>query len=270
MTDNNEQPTTSSPAETQPPVDNMIVSGNETHAENSSLQGEPNVVSENREAKNEQGILSGETSAQDSSAEHSVNPLNPTPDTPDPDSVPKQDIKTDTPPSVQKLPAIDGDEAEGTGSVDFGNTTNDLQKEAIRAMAMKAEKDRVERETEPVHAEQMLFDNNMILRLDVVESNQPILLEVTGDLIVGRADNVTDYMPEIDLTPHGAYRFGLSRRHALIRRHEGSLLVKDLSSRNGTFVNGEQVKAGETHPLNDGDELRFGNLALRVNFQRKQ
>jgi hypothetical protein len=221
-------------------------------------------MSENTEAKDKQSVVSSETPATENIVQ--------APDTPD--SNPAQNIKTITPPVTPKLPTIAEDEAEGTEPVelmDFGNTTNDLQKEAIKALAMKAEKERLEREAQTAKAspEQMLFEDNMTLRLDVVESGQPIALDVVGDLIVGRADNVTDYMPEIDLSPHGAYRYGLSRRHALIRRHEGTLLVKDLSSRNGTFVNGEQVKAGETHPLKDGDELRFGNLALRVNFLRK-
>ncbi|MDQ7024902.1 MAG: FHA domain-containing protein [Anaerolineae bacterium] len=177
-----------------------------------------------------------------------------------------KDVKQDAQVALNALPVLDSEEAaEGTNEIDLseaGNTTSNLQQEAI-----KAEKERLEREQ--ANAEGLPFDDDMMLRLDIVESNQPIILEVGGDLIVGRADNVTDYTPEIDLTPHGAYRLGLSRRHALIRRQEKTLLVKDLSSRNGTFVNGEQVKAGGTHPLCDGDELRFGNLTLRVNFQRK-
>jgi hypothetical protein len=222
----------------------------------SANQGATNTVSENIDAKNEQPVIveSSPTTGADGG--------------------PTQDVKQDAEAARNKLPLIaDSDAAEGgtaeIGAMEVGNTTNDLQKEAIKAMAMKAEKDRLEREEQAVAAERGNFTNEMVLRLDVIESNQPIMLEVNGDLVVGRADNVTDYIPEIDLTPHGAYRLGLSRRHALIRRQEESLIVKDLSSRNGTFVNGEQVKSGGTLPLRDGDELRFGNLALRVNFQRK-
>lgn len=275
MTDKNEQPITPSNIdalsqnEASASTENITASGNETHIETTTLPGEKIIMSENNEAKNESIAVSSATPASDIA--NSVQP-SATPKEPNPDGGPTQDVKTDAQAAVQQLPTIEDDEADGTERIelkDIGNTTNDLQQEAIKAMAMKAEKERFDREVAQVSAEQMLFDENMILRLDVVESGQQMILTVSGDLIVGRADNVTDYIPEIDLTPHGAYRFGLSRRHALIRRHEGSLLVKDLSSRNGTFVNGEQVNAGETHPLRDGDELRFGNLALRVNFQRK-
>jgi hypothetical protein len=277
MTNKNEQPITPSNTDALPQneapasTENITASGNETHIETTTLQGEKIIMSENTEAKNESIAVSSTAPASDTTAANSIS-ASATPKEPNPDGGPTQNVKIDAQAAVQQLPTIADDEADGTEPIelkDIGNTTNDLQQDAIKAMAMKAEKDRLDREAAQVSAEQMLFDENMILRLDVVESGQQMILAVSGDLIVGRADNVTDYIPEIDLTPHGAYRFGLSRRHALIRRHEGSLLVKDLSSRNGTFVNGEQVNAGETHPLRDGDELRFGNLALRVNFQRK-
>lgn len=263
MTNKNEdQNTQSDDSDALPP--NVINASNNEPNIDYIAQGDNDTVSENTEAKNE---LSPNTPPQSSDI---VQP----PETEDEGGTTK-DVKQDAQAALNALPLIDNDEAAGgTAEIDLdpseiGNTTNDLQQEAIKAMAMKAEKERLEREQAQANADGILFYDDMLLRLDVVESNQPITLEVGGDLIVGRADNVTDYIPEIDLTPHGAYRLGLSRRHALIRRQEQSLVVKDLSSRNGTFVNGKQVKAGGTHPLHDGDELSFGNLALRVNFQRK-
>jgi hypothetical protein len=211
-------------------------------------QGNNDTVSNQSEAKNEQGNISSEN-----------------------DGGPTKDVKMAAKEALQRTAhAAEGaDSTVEISEADIGNTTNDLQQEAIKAMAMKAESERIKREQAQVDASRGRFVEDMLLRLDVTDSNQPIILEVTGDLIVGRADNVTDYIPEIDLTAHGAYRLGLSRRHALIRLHEDTLLVKDLSSRNGTFVNNTMVKSGETHPLKDGDELRFGNLAVRVSFQNK-
>jgi diguanylate cyclase (GGDEF)-like protein len=53
---------------------------------------------------------------------------------------------------------------------------------------------------------------------------------------------------------------GVSRRHAkLIRFENGVVLLKDLGSTNGTFVNGKQVK---THPLADGDRVQVGTTAI--------
>jgi phosphoserine phosphatase RsbU/P len=59
----------------------------------------------------------------------------------------------------------------------------------------------------------------------------------------------------------------ISRRHAELRVEGDRLVVRDLGSMNGTFVNGDQVK-GE-RPLADGDQVRFGQVTLSVASQAK-
>lgn len=50
----------------------------------------------------------------------------------------------------------------------------------------------------------------------------------------------------------------ISRRHAIIEFTEGSWVVTDAGSTNGTFVNGQRITG--TTPVRDSDELRFGAL----------
>jgi len=50
----------------------------------------------------------------------------------------------------------------------------------------------------------------------------------------------------------------VSSRHAEIVVQDGSAVLRDLGSTNGTFLNREQV-TGE-HPLNEGDEIYFGSV----------
>lgn len=60
----------------------------------------------------------------------------------------------------------------------------------------------------------------------------------------------------------------LSRRHARIFCEGGEIHVADLGSRNGTTVNGTDIR-GKTRRLMDGDEIRFGQeLAYRVRLGR--
>jgi len=40
------------------------------------------------------------------------------------------------------------------------------------------------------------------------------------------------------------------------------ILVEDLNSTNYTYVNQQRLTPGQPHPLNDGDELRFGRVKL--------
>lgn len=53
----------------------------------------------------------------------------------------------------------------------------------------------------------------------------------------------------------------LSRRHAQLTIEDDHLRIEDLSSRNGTFVNGERVEQGVAHP---GDEIRFDEQCFIV------
>ncbi len=56
----------------------------------------------------------------------------------------------------------------------------------------------------------------------------------------------------------------LSRRHARIFSENGAVYIADLDSKNGTTVNGVNVRQ-KTSRLNDGDEIRFGQtLSYRV------
>ncbi len=49
----------------------------------------------------------------------------------------------------------------------------------------------------------------------------------------------------------------VSRRHAVLQKKWGGIAVTDLSSKNGTFVNGEKITERE---LKDGDRVSFGDI----------
>src|SRR5437868_2461930 len=59
----------------------------------------------------------------------------------------------------------------------------------------------------------------------------------------------------------------ISRRHCMIVTTETEVIVRDLKSRNGTFVNGEQVQ-GEAVLLS-GDILRIGPIEFEVLLEQK-
>jgi len=47
-------------------------------------------------------------------------------------------------------------------------------------------------------------------------------------------------------------------------RNSGEIVVADLGSANGTFVNNSQLTADEARKLNPGDVLRLGDLSFSV------
>ncbi len=52
-----------------------------------------------------------------------------------------------------------------------------------------------------------------------------------------------------------------SREHALIERREAALFIKDLNSRNGTFVNGARI---EEQGIGVSDQIQIGENILQL------
>lgn len=77
------------------------------------------------------------------------------------------------------------------------------------------------------------------------------IYSINGDTVLGRAT-------ECDLSFSVTH---LSRKHAQLSIVNGQLMVKDLGSANGTFVNGQQVQESK---LQKGDELRLDTLSFTV------
>jgi ribosomal protein L37E len=108
----------------------------------------------------------------------------------------------------------------------------------------------------------------------IVDSEKPISFEVNGEvlnfsihetLIIGRHAG-PDAVPDVDLTPFGAEKCGVSRRHAQLKRRGNLIYIVDLNSTNRTFLNGYRLIPGGERLLRNGDELRLGQLKIRVRF----
>lgn len=62
----------------------------------------------------------------------------------------------------------------------------------------------------------------------------------------------------------------VSRRHFRLFAHEGSVMVEDLGSMNGTEANGKVLEPNETVALGAGASLKVGGLTLTVNLERDE
>jgi hypothetical protein len=69
--------------------------------------------------------------------------------------------------------------------------------------------------------------------------------------VIGRDDGVDVLVED----------FRVSRRHAIIERSGGRLLLADAGSTNGTWINDRRLT--EPAELNDGDRIRLGGVELR-------
>lgn len=92
-----------------------------------------------------------------------------------------------------------------------------------------------------------------------------ILLNGKSEYLIGREGGENE-IPEVNLGPHGGRDKGVSRRHAVLRVDRRQLLLMDLGSSNGTWLNGAQLSANEPVRLENGDEIRLGKLMVKIKF----
>jgi pSer/pThr/pTyr-binding forkhead associated (FHA) protein len=71
-----------------------------------------------------------------------------------------------------------------------------------------------------------------------------------GEHVLGRTQEAAVWIDSTDV----------SRRHARIAVGPDGILIEDLNSKNGTYVNGARV--GRPHRLSDGDEIRVGSARI--------
>jgi hypothetical protein len=83
-------------------------------------------------------------------------------------------------------------------------------------------------------------------------------------IVIGRSDPLSGTAPDIDLSPFNAEAFGVSRRHVRLTRRDDQVWIEDLNSINLTYVNNQRLMPEQSQPLNNGDLLHLGRLALTV------
>jgi predicted component of type VI protein secretion system len=115
----------------------------------------------------------------------------------------------------------------------------------------------------------MAFHHTDHLACGVEETNGPSTMNYVLQVVRGRSSSTTHKLTE-NVTSLGRHddcvirirSAQVSRRHCELYEVGDQLMLRDLGSSNGTFVNGKRV-TGE-HPLKHGDELTVGSVTLRV------
>ncbi|MGE0762539.1 MAG: sigma 54-interacting transcriptional regulator [Bdellovibrionales bacterium] len=104
-----------------------------------------------------------------------------------------------------------------------------------------------------------LNEKQEILTTGFLLLNRPphrLLFEIKDLLTMGR-DSANQVHPEDPFVSH---------RHARIERRDSGFVIRDLRSRNGTFVNGAQVLEAQLH---DGDRVQIGQTELHFSSSRE-
>lgn len=103
---------------------------------------------------------------------------------------------------------------------------------------------------------------NVILQFE--PSGVCLSLPLQRRVMLGRSSSPDSEM--LDLTPFDAYRLGVSRQHCMLERRNSRLILIDLGSANGTYLNGTLITPGQGRQVAHGDTLMLGQLRCMVRF----
>jgi len=95
---------------------------------------------------------------------------------------------------------------------------------------------------------------------------EPLAIQRSGKLLVGRQDDEVGNQLNIDLDPFNADELGVSRIHVELDTAVHPPTITDLDSYNGTYINGQKLMPHQSYPLQSSDEVRLGRMALRVYY----
>lgn len=105
-----------------------------------------------------------------------------------------------------------------------------------------------------------------VIEFRVTGTTHILRARLSERLIIGRSDARNNLVPDVDVTPYAAHVLGVSRQHAEIVVNDNRLMVRDLNSANGTYLNDHVLEPGREYRLRHGDKLTLGRLHLQVFF----
>jgi hypothetical protein len=105
---------------------------------------------------------------------------------------------------------------------------------------------------------------NSWISLHLMDSGKILPLASRNEFTLGRLSEGQPIMPDIDLTPYQAYASGVSRLHAVVKRDANRVMVMDLGSSNGTYLNGRRINPHVEESLSHGDIVALGKLKIQV------
>ena len=102
------------------------------------------------------------------------------------------------------------------------------------------------------------------ISLNLIESGQILPLADRTEFTLGRSSEGQPIIPDIDLSSHNAYANGVSRLHAVLKLVQDQIVIVDLGSSNGTYLNGNRLIPYTETPVVHGDIVYLGKLKMQV------
>ena len=102
------------------------------------------------------------------------------------------------------------------------------------------------------------------ISLNMIERGQILPLANRSEFTLGRSAEGQSIVPDVDLSSLNAYDNGVSRLHAILKLFEEQIVIMDLGSSNGTYLNGSRLTPYVDTPVAHGDVIHLGKLKIQL------
>ena len=102
------------------------------------------------------------------------------------------------------------------------------------------------------------------ISLNLIESGQILPLADRTEFTLGRSVIGQPIVPDVDLSPYNAFANGVSRLHTILKFIQDRIVIMDLGSSNGTFLNGNRLSPHVETSVAHGDVISLGKLKMQV------
>lgn len=85
-------------------------------------------------------------------------------------------------------------------------------------------------------------------------------------MTLGRADPDDGFEPDLDLSGYRGLEMGVSRRHVMLRALAEGVVITDMGSSNGTFLEGHRLAAGYYYLLPENAAVRLGDMVVYLSI----
>ena len=107
------------------------------------------------------------------------------------------------------------------------------------------------------------------VQLKIGSGEREVEVSLDKDIHIGRVDPASNVFPEIDLTDEGTPGKSVSRRHARIFKRDKLVVLEDLGSFNGTYINGKKLDPYLPETIRDGDILQLGRISMEIKIRHR-
>lgn len=94
-------------------------------------------------------------------------------------------------------------------------------------------------------------------------------VDVKGPTIIGRSIDEIGLMVDLDTSVFQSEAKGVSRKHAALMPDDDGVLLVDIGSTNGTYINEKKIEPGTRTRLRIDDTIRMSDLTMRVRLIKR-